>query len=637
MNILMALSQLEVTGAEVYATQLADQLCALGYGVTIVSDTLTKATVAEYIPIPFNKRSFVWRMRNIRALVHIIRERHIHVVHAHSRASAWCAAAAAAWCGIPLITTVHGRQPARFSRKFVKAFGVKALAICEAVRDNLVHELGVKAARVEIVRNGVQASFDESLLSPLTRAGLLRSQTVASSDAVYDQSPLPPLSRGVKTQDSLRVSGFGGMTYQHSKPSKTVTLIGRLSNQKGGLTREILRHALAALPEDVTVRVVGGDRNGVPATFDEFRKHVEFTGYVDNVADYIAASDVVIAAGRSAIESVLLEKPTIACGEARLHGLVRLETLPDVLRTNFGDIDARQHFDWTVLERSLNTALHLDVSTAELHALAERVKAEFSLQTLTDRIDATFQSVYVQHCQHEIPILTYHRVVERAEDGGTLPIWVTVAQLNEHFSILKEQGFTPITIADLAVMRRTTLSHRFDADKRYVVLTFDDGYEDNYTLLFPLLDKYGFTATIFLVAGETHSVWDKAHGSVHPLLIPSQVREMQHYGIDFGAHTMTHVRLADVPGKAAEHEIYTAKQILEERLGTAVESLCYPYGSFNADVKDCTEQAGYSFGIASDAGPFALHEDAFAVRRIGVFPNTNGRGFRRKIAGDYGR
>ena len=81
MNILMALSQLEITGAEVYATTIADELIARGNKVFIVSDTLTVPTKAEYIKLEFNKRSLGKRINHVKTLYKFIKDNDIHIVH----------------------------------------------------------------------------------------------------------------------------------------------------------------------------------------------------------------------------------------------------------------------------------------------------------------------------------------------------------------------------------------------------------------------------------------------------------------------------------------------------------------------------------------------------------------------------
>ena len=117
MNILMALSQLEVTGAEVYATTIGDKLIEKGHQVFFVSDTLTKPTQGTFFKLRFNKRSIPRRFWHVAYLIWLIKKHNIQLVHAHSRASGWSSYIACKLTGTPMITTVHGRQPVHASRK----------------------------------------------------------------------------------------------------------------------------------------------------------------------------------------------------------------------------------------------------------------------------------------------------------------------------------------------------------------------------------------------------------------------------------------------------------------------------------------------------------------------------------------
>ena len=129
----MALSQLEVTGAEVYATTLGDELTARGHQVWYVSDTLTCSVKGTFFPLAFNRRSIPRRLWHVARLVWLIRRHGIQLVHAHSRASGWSARVACWLTRTPMLSTVHGRQPVHGSRKWFRAFGVRAIAVCEAV------------------------------------------------------------------------------------------------------------------------------------------------------------------------------------------------------------------------------------------------------------------------------------------------------------------------------------------------------------------------------------------------------------------------------------------------------------------------------------------------------------------------
>ncbi|MEG0730046.1 MAG: glycosyltransferase, partial [Cetobacterium sp.] len=232
MNILMALSQLEVTGAEVYATTLSDELISRDNNVYIVSDTLTKESKAEYFKIQFNKRSFSERFSQVKNLLKIIKEKDIHVIHAHSRASSWSASIAAKIAGIPLVTTIHGRQPVHLSRKIIKSFGDYSIAVCENIKNQVINDLGVNSKNISVLRNPI------------------------------DETKYP----------------FIGKT--HSSDRKIISIIGRLSGPKGEVTLKLLE--MLYKRKDFKIQVIGG--KVIPQEFKKYEKEVDFLGYIDNVS-----------------------------------------------------------------------------------------------------------------------------------------------------------------------------------------------------------------------------------------------------------------------------------------------------------------------------------------------------------------
>ncbi len=199
----------------------------------------------------------------------------------------------------------------------------------------------------------------------------------------------------------------------------------------------------------------------------------------------------------------------------------------------------------------------------------------------------------------------YHRIVEAPPAGSRHGTWVTRERFAAQLDSLARRGFTTITFRDYAAY----LDGARALPRRPVVLTFDDGYADNYDVALPLLRSHGMTAVVFLVADRnvTTNLWDAAGGEPQvPLLASDQIREMGDYGIEFGSHTLSHARLTALAPDALAGELEGSRRALEERLGRPVDSLCYPYGAVNAAVKEATERAGYVFGVASDSGPLRL-------------------------------
>ena len=101
----------------------------------------------------------------------------------------------------------------------------------------------------------------------------------------------------------------------------------------------------------------------------------------------------------------------------------------------------------------------------------------------------------------EIPVLMYHRIIERKEEEGIYQTYVYKKELIKQFDLLKEKNIKLITFTDIE-------NGILEKDGKYAILTFDDGYLDNYTILFPLLKKYNFKAVIYPVTDLDYNIWD---------------------------------------------------------------------------------------------------------------------------------
>lgn len=596
MNILMALSQKEVTGAEVYAVTLSQELLIRGHKVVIVSDTLHTPTDAPFISIPFNERSLGARIGHVKQLLRIIKEYDIQVVHAHSRASSWSCALACKIARIPLITTTHGRQPVHFSRKLIKGFGQYSICVCENIQKQITHDLGFAPERTLLLRN---------MVDPKT--------------FIFN----PPRERSRAEDDAGTI---------------VLSLIGRLSGPKGDVAYEVLQ-ALSPY-EQLKIRIIGG--KDIPERFAKFKacSNVEFLGYRSDIPELIQSSDVIIGAGRVGIEAILSGRPVIAIGEAIDEGLVTKDTLPAALSSNFGDINdvkaTRFHFEH--LYDQVQAAMALSRNSAQLKQLRALVSQEFNLEQIVDAIEKLYSQTYVEYRRYEVPVLMYHRVVQDSSEIGIHGTYISAQKFRAHLQYLKDQGYQSMTFKDL---REGKYKERFNRGNKWVILTFDDGYEDNYRVAFPLLQEFGFKAVIFLVSDCTYNLWDaevappqKAERKFN-LMSTEQVKEMMAYGIEFGAHTLDHPRLNEIPLEDARREIIESKRHLEERYQYPFTTFAYPYGALNEEVKAIAKEAGFDFAVATDSGSITLDHDLYQIRRIGIFPGNSQHTFKRKASGYY--
>ncbi|HEV2034890.1 MAG TPA: polysaccharide deacetylase family protein [Candidatus Dormibacteraeota bacterium] len=186
---------------------------------------------------------------------------------------------------------------------------------------------------------------------------------------------------------------------------------------------------------------------------------------------------------------------------------------------------------------------------------------------------------------------------------------VTIANFESHLRWLAANGFSSVPLSVAGSACDAGITEALPA--RSVVITFDDGYSDNYDFAWPLLKRYGFTATIFLVSDAVggYNHFDAGlPGDPIPMLRWDQVREMHAAGIEFGSHTCSHpdslIRLDD---ERLRYEVAVSKATLEEGLNTQVEEFSYPHDQLDARVEAAVEAAGYRLACAGVATRFSRY------------------------------
>jgi peptidoglycan/xylan/chitin deacetylase (PgdA/CDA1 family) len=220
-----------------------------------------------------------------------------------------------------------------------------------------------------------------------------------------------------------------------------------------------------------------------------------------------------------------------------------------------------------------------------------------------------------------VVILTYHKVQDRPELGGT---WLTVRAFRRQMEFIRSSGLPVLHLTGYL----DTLGHGGDPG-RGVVLTFDDGYESVYTGAWPVLRESGLPATVFLVTGYMGrpNDWDQplARGAFRHLSW-DQAREMAaDGGVRFGSHGVTHRDLTALRDDELERELRESRMVITEELGRVPEAFCYPFGRFDARVTAALREAGYTYGIAVASRPGWSRRNPMAVARTGMYA-TDGVG-----------
>jgi peptidoglycan/xylan/chitin deacetylase (PgdA/CDA1 family) len=162
-------------------------------------------------------------------------------------------------------------------------------------------------------------------------------------------------------------------------------------------------------------------------------------------------------------------------------------------------------------------------------------------------------------------------------------------------------------------------------ERKKILLTFDDGYDDLYEELLPTSIALRIRPLVFLIANREYptNVWDHARGlRKRNLLTVQQIREMQRQGVVFGSHTMTHPWLTQVNDEQLRHEVTDSKHALEDLLSAEVYSFAYPYGGVDQRVRAAVAEAGYKIAFTTMPG-LNWWNDPLTLRRGDIHKGTS--------------
>lgn len=213
-----------------------------------------------------------------------------------------------------------------------------------------------------------------------------------------------------------------------------------------------------------------------------------------------------------------------------------------------------------------------------------------------------------------VPVLMYHAFTTSGErDRFVLPAGSFATQLRW----LRRLRYRVITLEELAELLRAGEP----LPRRTVVLTIDDGYRDNFEIAQPILERHGFSATVYLVSGRlggSNDWGDPGPLAGRPMLDRRQIAAMRAGGTRFGGHTRNHPRLPELEDAAVGAEVGGCREDLERVLGQEIESFAYPYGLFDERAAKAAEAAGYRAACTTETRPARPWDDPFRVPRIEV-------------------
>jgi peptidoglycan/xylan/chitin deacetylase (PgdA/CDA1 family) len=223
--------------------------------------------------------------------------------------------------------------------------------------------------------------------------------------------------------------------------------------------------------------------------------------------------------------------------------------------------------------------------------------------------------------RYTVPILMYHRFGYEKQT-----LFVTPENFERQMRYLKKHKYSVITLDELAegIKARRGFKHNT------VVITVDDGYEDNYKYAYPVLKKYNFPVTIFVVANfignnQDFFNWDEA-------------RQMLNNGITLGGHTKNNVYVPSITSDdILRDEIAGAKKVIEDNTQAPVYYFCYPTGGFTEKAKQVVKEAGYKAACTTNRGFVDFNKDLYELKRVKVTNSDTNKPFSfwAKLTGYY--
>ena len=410
--------------------------------------------------------------------------------------------------------------------------------------------------------------------------------------------------------------------------SKAVVWVGRLNHAKGEIAKRLALDIFPQFP-DAEFFLLGGPepQEGYP----EVSSNVHFVGQVQDVSGWYRNADLVIGAGRVALEAMQAGVPLLALGEATCLGILNKDAVEVAKKTNFGDVYEPRCVDYEKVGAELRAFLHGE-SKVDTSFYPELLK-EYDGQRVQLKVMSVYQQARLKNNLQrtiELPVLMYHQIPVTQPEGARYSIYTLRDTLREQFESLCRRGFTPITFAELVEGKIVD---------RPIVLTFDDGYRNHYEEVLPLLQEFGFKAVFFVLGDRalSHNRWDTELGELsYRLMDAAQIKACHESGlVEIGSHSMSHSRLTDLDSETARWEIGHSRRLLADLTGAPVVSFCYPYGDYSTREAEYVMDVGYQFGVGTVSGPLRFATDLCRIRRVQMRSRDRAFAFWKKSSGYY--
>lgn len=219
-----------------------------------------------------------------------------------------------------------------------------------------------------------------------------------------------------------------------------------------------------------------------------------------------------------------------------------------------------------------------------------------------------------------VSVLMYHMIADIPGNDAVL----REDLFREQMQYLKDNGYHPITMAQLEAY----IDHDEPLPPKPVCITFDDGYPDTYTIVYPILKEYGFPWTLFMIGGM-------ADQPNRPTL--AQLKEMRDNGVTIANHTWTHAELPYESEERQREEISRTQAWLKDELGIDNRYFAYPVGLYDDTVKQVLRDNGITVAVTMNPGRVRPGDDPLEVKRIWIGDRVDLQHFADRLTHDHYR
>ena len=216
-----------------------------------------------------------------------------------------------------------------------------------------------------------------------------------------------------------------------------------------------------------------------------------------------------------------------------------------------------------------------------------------------------------------IPVLMYHKIGDDKDNDAV----IREDLFREQMKFLKDNGYNPLTMDQLY----DYVVNGAAVPEKPVVLTFDDGYADTYSIVYPIMKEYGFAATVFINPGDvgTRLTWD-------------QIREMHKNGITISNHGFQHIEMGQLSEAKQIENITKAQEALAKEVGIKDNPwFCYPYGDKNEFTDAATKKAGIKMSMAMKSGWAHTGDNPYNILRVWIGNAVDIKHFEERISTEH--